>query len=206
MSMSLHPVRTPVVIPVAGAVTVGLFIMMNNLIDIGPVTPDPVVERPPVQIRFEPEPVVIDDHWDELEITQIDPPPPAQRLDVPRAAVDVLPGGDNYTLPLIEVAGIDTGDGLVNFDRAQPEPRVRINPVYPASEASRGRPGECTVVYDITPEGRTANIRAGTCTSTAFERATINAVSRWRYDPQVRNGEPILYRDATTRLVYSLEE
>ena len=41
--------------------------------------------------------------------------------------------------------------------------------------------------------------------SQAFERATINAVSRWRYDPQVRNGEPVMFRGATTQLVYSLD-
>ncbi len=204
MSMSLHPVRTPVVIPVAGAITAGLFIMMNNLIDIGPVTPELVEERPPVQIRFEPreeDPVSI---RDSLEITQLDPPPPPPSLEVPRSAVDTLPAGDNYALPPIEVAVVNTGGGLVNIDR-QPAPRVRIDPVYPASEASRGRPGECTVVFDITPEGRTTNIRPSDCTSRAFEQATLNAVSRWRYDPQVRDGQPVLYRNATTRLVYSLD-
>ncbi|MAK64778.1 MAG: hypothetical protein CMF75_08610 [Maricaulis sp.] len=204
MSMSLHPVRTPVVIPVAGAVTVGLFVLMNNLIDIGPVTPDPVVERPPVQIRFDPEPARPESRIDIIEITQLDPPPPVERLEVPIAAVNTLPTGTNWTLPPIERAVIRTGGGLVNIDR-QPAPRVRIDPVYPASEASRGRAGECTVVFDITPEGRTANIRPGDCTSRAFEQATMNAVSRWRYDPQVRDGEPILYRNATTRLVYAMD-
>ena len=204
MSMSLHPVRTPVVIPVAGAVTVGLFIMMNNLIDIGPVTPEIVEETPPIQIRFEPEPEDPIRIRDQFEITQLDPPPPPQRLDVPRSAVDIMPTGDNYTLPPIEVAVVNAGSGLVNIDR-QPSPSVRIDPVYPASEASRGRPGECTVVFDITPEGRTTNIRPTDCTSRAFEQATMNAVSRWRYAPQVRNGEPTLYQNATTRLVYSLD-
>ncbi|WP_203293214.1 energy transducer TonB [Maricaulis parjimensis] len=206
MTIALNPVRTPVVLPVAGAVTVGLFVLMNNLIDIGPVTPDPVVERPPVQIRFEPEPVRIEDRWENIEITELDPPPPVPRLDIEHSAVEGMPEGNSWTLPPIEVAGIEIGSGLANIDRAQPVPRVRIDPIFPASEASRGRSGECSVTFDITPEGRTTNIRPGTCTSRAFEQATMNAVSRWRYDPQVRNGEPVLYRNAVTQLVYNLDQ
>jgi outer membrane biosynthesis protein TonB len=55
----------------------------------------------------------------------------------------------------------------------------------------------------ITPAGCPANIRARPCTSQAFAQATIVAVRRWRFDPQVRDGEPTMYRNATARLLFS---
>lgn len=204
MTASFHSVRTPLVLPVAGAITIGLFLMMRGLIDIGPVVPEPVEELPPVQIRFDVEPYDPPDRVTMIDITPVDVPPPLPRPDTSSSAVEPVNSDINWTLPPVDPAEVNTGRGLVNIDR-QPSPRVRVEPVFPASEATRGRAGECTVVYDITPEGRTANIRAQACTSQAFERATINAVSRWRYDPQVRNGEPVMFRGATTQLVYSLD-
>lgn len=205
MTATFHSVRTPLVLPVAGAVTVGLFLLMRQLIDIGPYVPEPVEEMPPLQIRFEVDPVEIEDRVEMTEFTELDPPPRPPSIETDRAAVEAIPDGSRWALPPIEAVEISTGGGLVNIDR-QPSPRVRVQPVFPANEASRGRNGVCTVVFDITAEGRTANIRARDCTSPAFERATINAVSGWRYDPQVRDGEPVIYRGATTQLVFSLEE
>lgn len=205
MTATFHSVRTPLVLPVAGAVTVGLFLLMRQLIDIGPYVPEPVEELPPVQIRFEVDPYDPPDPIAPDEIMRLDPPPRPPSIETDRVAVEVIPDGSRWTLPPIEAVEISTGGGLVNIDR-QPSPRVRVQPVYPANEASRGRNGVCNVVFDITAEGRTANIQARDCTSPAFERATINAVSGWRYDPQVRDGEPVVYRGATTRLVFSLEE
>ena len=197
--------RMPLVLPFAGAVTIGLFVMMNGMIDIGPVTPDPVEELPEIVLNFEvPEPPV-DDRIDIIEIPDVPPPPPPARPDRPVA--DNPGPGDAvaYTLPPVAPPEVGNGGtGLVSPDRS-PMPVVRIDPVYPATEASRGRSGECTVMFDITPDGSTANIRPVSCTSQAFERATLNAVARWRYNPQVRNGQPIMFRGATTRLVYNLD-
>ena len=205
MTATFHPIRTPLVLPAAGAVTVGLFLLMRQLIDIGPYVPEPVEELPPLQIRFDVEPYDPPDPITPDEIMQLDPPPRPPSIETDRAAVEAIPDGSRWALPPIEAVEISTGGGLVNIDR-QPSPRVRVQPVFPANEASRGRNGVCTVVFDITAEGRTANIQARDCTSPAFERATVNAVSGWRYDPQVRDGEPVVYRGATTQLVFSLEE
>ena len=75
MTATFHSVRTPLVLPVAGAVTVGLFLLMRQLIDIGPYVPEPVEEMPPLQIRFEVDPVEIEDRVEMTEFTELDPPP-----------------------------------------------------------------------------------------------------------------------------------
>lgn len=205
MTATYDSVRTPLVIPVAGAVTVGLFLMMRQLIDIGPYTPEPVEEMPPVQIRFDVEPYDPPDRVTPEDIPAVVPPPPPPSLDRPRAAVEGVTSEVSWTLPPVDPPVVGAGTGLANIDRP-PSPTLRVEPVYPPGLAMRGQEGACTVVFDITPQGMTTNVQARACTSAAFERASVNAVSRWRYAPQVRDGEPVMYRGATTRLVFSLGE
>ncbi len=205
MTAIIQNLRTPMVLPVAATITVGLFLMMRQMIEVPFVAPDEGVEMPPVEIRFdtvEAEP----DRTREPEFVPVDSPPPMPTPATPRSAAPENPGlGDNYALPPVEPTVISAAGGLVSPDRS-PVPVVRVEPVYPAREAARGNSGSCTVIFDITPQGTTANIRSLACDSRAFEQATVNAVSRWRYNPQVQDGEPILFRGATTRLDYRLAD
>ena len=203
MTAYIHPVRTPLVLPVAGAITVGLFFLMRGLIDIGDVRPEPAVERPPVVIHYEPEPV--DPHIPvDMDVIPLDPPPPTERLPIDRVRPTSDAPMENYTVPAVDVGGLELASNVVPV-RRDPLPVVRIPPVYPDTAARRGLEGQCTMIFDITPQGTTANVRPLDCTSSLFERASVNAVSRWRYDPQVRDGEPTLYRGATTQLRFSLD-
>ncbi|MDF1769390.1 energy transducer TonB [Maricaulis sp.] len=203
MTAIVQNLRTPIVLPVAAAITVGLFLMMRQMIDVPFVAPEVVAEAPPVEIRFD----VVEIEADRSrrpEFVPVAVPPPAPVPDTPRsAAPENFDGVDNYRLPPVDTAEISTRGGLVSPD-SSPVPIVRIQPVFPAREAARGNSGSCTVMFDITPQGTTTNIRPVACDSRAFEQATLNAVSRWRYNPQVQDGEPILFRGATTRLDYQL--
>lgn len=204
MTAIVQHIRTPLVLPIAGAVTVGLFLMMRQMIDVPFVAPDEVAEMPPVEIRFEivdVEPV----RTRPPEFVEVVTPPPLPVPDTSRSDAPDHPGSDViYTLPPVQPTEISATEGLVSPDRS-PVPIVRIEPVYPAREASRGNSGSCTVIFDITPQGSTTNIRSLACDSRAFEQATMNAVSRWRYNPQVQDGQPILFRGATTRLDFRLD-
>jgi len=204
MTAMIQHFRTPMVLPVAGAITVGLFLMMRDLIAVPGMERVEVEDPPSYAINVEVEPVDPEIRTPITEIPPVEPPPPVRRLTVDRA-VPTDPGeGVTYALPPVEPPVVGTGDGPIRIDR-NPSPTLRIEPVYPAREASRGNSGSCTVIFDITPQGRTTNIRALDCDSRAFEQATMNAVSRWHYNPQIENGEPILFRDATTRLDYRLD-
>lgn len=196
--------RTPLVLPVAGAVTVGLFLMMRGLIDIGPVEPEPEREPLQVEIRFDVTEVEVDPAVDMEIIPDVEAPPPVQRLDVPHGTPD-----EGFVDAVYEVRTIEPGEvemsSTANLNRdGNPIPLIRIEPAYPDSASRRGLEGQCTMVFDITPEGMTANVRVLNCTNTAFERSSINAVMRWRYSPQVLDGMPTVYRGATTQLVYRM--
>lgn len=202
MPISFLPLRASVILPVAGAITIGLFLVMRGLIDIGDVRPDPAVERPAVQIRFAPPEAQIEREFPEPPAA-VAPPRRAELTPAGRADTGGMDGIAPYALPPIEAAHIVPTSGLVPPDQA-PMPIVRIDPVYPASAERRGLEGQCTVIFDITPQGSTTNVRALNCTSTQFERASVNAVSGWRYNPQVRDGQPVMFRGATTQLRYTL--
>lgn len=204
MTAMIQYFRTPMVLPVAGAITVGLFLLMRDLIAVPGVERVEVAELPPVEINFD----VVDiepDRTRRPDLVEVVAPPPMPTIETPRSAAPDNPGlGGNFVLPPVATTDVSLRRGLVSPDRS-PVPIVRIEPVYPAREASRGNSGSCTVIFDITPLGQTTNIRPMTCDSHAFEQATMNAVSRWRYNPQIENGEPILFRGATTRLDYRLD-
>ena len=197
--------RTPLVLPVAATVSVGLFMMMRGLIDIGPVELVEAVEPPSIEIRFdieEPDPersVTPDD------IADVEPPPPPARVEVDTIAPSAEPQIAGYVLPSVETGGIEISTGVLASPDQTPSPIVRVEPIYPVRAASRGLEGQCMIIFDITPQGTTANVRIMSCTNTAFERTSINAISRWRYNPQVQNGAPVVFRGATTQLVYRLD-
>ena len=204
MTAMIQHLRTPMVLPIAAGVTVGLFLLMRELISVPMVERIEAEEPPRFAINVEVEPIDPEPRIPITEIPPVEPPPPVQRLTVDRA-VPTDPGDHvSYVLPPVDPPVVGTGDGPIRIDR-NPSPTLRIEPVYPAREASRGNSGSCTVIFDITPQGRTTNIRALDCDSRAFEQATMNAVSRWHYNPQIENGEPILFRGATTRLDYRLD-
>lgn len=204
MTAMIQHLRTPMVLPIAGAVTIGLFLMMKDLIAVPGVERVEQSETPRFVINDVPDDTELDVRIDITEIPPVEPPPPIERLPVDRA-VPTDPGeGVTYALPPVAPTEISGTGGLVTPDRS-PMPIVRIEPVFPAREASRGNSGSCTVIFDITPQGQTTNIRSLACDSRAFEQATLNAVSRWRYNPQIENGEPIYFRGATTRLDYRLD-
>ncbi|MBR9824838.1 MAG: TonB family protein [Alphaproteobacteria bacterium] len=197
-------VRTPIVLPLAAAVTAGLFVMMRSLIDIGPVVFEDIVERPPVEINVV-EPDTEPRHTLEMEI-----PEPLAMPDLPDVSPvePAVPDGQGpgliAQLPEPSRDGISIDARPVATD-GNPIPVVRINPSYPPRLAERGVEGQCDMLFDIMPDGTTANVRALTCTNTGFERASIQAVQNWRYSPFMRNGEPEVYRGATTQLIYRME-
>ena len=196
--------RMPAILPLAAIITVGLFLLMRALIDIGPVGFTDAPERPPVEINFdivEAEP----DRRRDMEITDMpEPPLPPDTSPVDRAVVDGEIMGSGVQLPPAELTNIEVDPRPVATD-GNPIPVVRINPGYPSHLISRGVEGQGSLIFDIMPNGTTANVRVLTCTKTGFERASVQAVERWRYSPQMRNGQPEVYRGATTQLIYRIE-
>jgi len=200
-------IRLIIGIPIAGVVTFLLFMLMQVLIFTDEVPIDDVGEELRISISEEPEDISVrarDVTIDDVE--RVDPPPPPpqierQRADVPAEDMSTVMG----EIPQFEAPSL-SGD-QVSFDVSDrdAQPMVRIPPQYPPRAAERGIEGSCEVTFDVTPDGTPTNIRITRCDSSLFERSTIRAVERWRYEPRIEGGTAVWRRGVVTRLDYNLE-
>lgn len=77
----------------------------------------------------------------------------------------------------------------------------RTGPQYPQCALSYGLEGECDVLFDVLPDGTTANILP-VCTNRIFERDAAYAVSRWTFQPPGGEPRPAVVNRLTFKLNY----
>ena len=74
----------------------------------------------------------------------------------------------------------------------QPEPIERVHPKYPRNAAMAKREGWAKLSFIIEKDGSVSNILENETSGSAdFTKASIKAVSQWKYKPAFENGEPI---------------
>ncbi|WP_163029148.1 energy transducer TonB, partial [Pseudomonas viridiflava] len=62
---------------------------------------------------------------------------------------------------------------------------------YPERALDKGIEGDCTVVYDVSPQGRVVNPQVqGTC-HPLFMRPSVAAAETFRYQPRIVDGKPV---------------
>jgi protein TonB len=93
-------------------------------------------------------------------------------------------------------AGGGGGDGAGGFafsagltDR-EPLPLVRVEPQYPPQARQRKLEGWVQVRFTISTAGSVKDAIAVKSSHSLFERSAVQAVSRWKYQPQLRAGKP----------------
>jgi protein TonB len=188
----------------AGAITFSLFMVMQALIATE-YAPEAEIEASEVILSFhvpELEPTIRPPRPDRVEPIQAPPPRPVIATDREAQPVEV---GYSLTPPAIENGAVMSGVDQIVLP--PPPLDTRVEPTYPAREASRGVQGDCTIRYDILASGRTANLAVVACDARGFERASLEAVARWRH-AAARNGDPnaVVRQGVTTTLSYRLED
>jgi protein TonB len=93
-------------------------------------------------------------------------------------------------------AGGGGGDGTAGFafsagltDR-EALPLVRVEPQYPPQARQRKLEGWVQVRFTISTAGSVKDAVAVKSSHALFERSAVQAVSRWKYQPQLRSGKP----------------
>lgn len=110
----------------------------------------------------------------------------------PRPAPDhggILPVGGVTTLPTAPA-----GPGAVTDLRMTDGPLVaivRVQPVYPAGAEARGLEGWVLVQFDVLADGSVANAFVVESSHRQFERASLEAAYRFRFQPRVVDGNPV---------------
>ncbi len=188
------------VMPMALCVTVGLFLLMQRLISTEYVE------------LVEPSPVVLPDvHWEDPPIVEfIDkrakkPEPPEVE---PPAPPEPWPANHSSAIEIPEVAvnkHVSVGSGGIDY--RMPVPQVMVSPKYPVSAINRGVEGYVDVRFDISEKGLTENITIlGANPEGVFESVALNAVSRWRYLPQLDDGKAVPFHGMTQRLRFEIDK
>lgn len=83
---------------------------------------------------------------------------------------------------------------------------VRVQPVYPTSAEVRGLEGWVLVQFNVLPDGRVADAHVVESSSRVFEKAALSAASRFRFKPQIVNGEAVLVRGIQNLFRFEMPE
>jgi outer membrane biosynthesis protein TonB len=78
-------------------------------------------------------------------------------------------------------------------------PIVRYGPQFPQCALSYDLEGHCEMVFDVLPDGTTANILP-VCSSRLFERDSVSAVRRWTFEPPGDGPRPAVLNRLTFKL------
>lgn len=134
-----------------------------------------------------------------------DQPPP----DIPPPQVDNLdPSAGSISISSVAVnTGISIG-GIGGFDNVDGEylPIVKVAPIYPRRAQQRGLSGFCILSFTVTKLGTVTDAAVIECSSSLFERASVNAALKFKYKPRVVNGEPIDVPGVKHRISFEIED
>jgi len=130
------------------------------------------------------------------------PPPPqmdfSQNLNPDAAVTAVVPIVD----ATFEMIAAEIGGGGSDRDVV---PMVRVEPQYPMSAKQKRIEGWVELMYTITKVGTVKDIVVTAASAgTIFNRAAIQAVSKWKYNPKIENGVAVERPRVRQRIKFKL--
>jgi len=161
--------------------------------------------KPALKIDFTP---LRHDTETETKREKVVQPKPEKMPELPQLSsttAGIDSGGVGMVTPTFDTGNL--GHGIsVGSDR-DVVPLVRINPEYPARARSRGVEGWVQVEFTITPAGTVADQKVIDADPKGlFERAALDAIGRWKYNPKVVDGRAMERRGVAVVLTFKLEK
>jgi len=99
--------------------------------------------------------------------------------------------------------GPDVGGGAMDSDIV---PLVRVEPQYPERARQRGVEGWVVVEFTISAAGTVKSPRIiAYYPSTVFNRAALQAIRKWKYNPKVEEGVAVERPGVQVRLTFEFE-
>jgi protein TonB len=214
----LQRLRLPVALLISCVLSVGLFTLLHTLIGksgaVDLVAPPPKIEF--VRLRRDTE--VEQKVRVKPQIAKPEAPPDAVEVAASQKQ-SVMPGADLASLaPQVEFSAF--GDGAAGggggFGASQlamaggvdrdAVPQVRIQPDYPVGARQRGIEGWVDVQFTVGTDGsvRDPMVLAAEPPQ-IFDRAALQAIKGWKYNPKIEDGKPVERHDLRVRIRFELE-
>jgi len=205
--------RFPFAFGIAFSISVGLFWLLRVL--IGATNALDEMQAPPkiefVRLRKDTE--VEEKKRVKPQIEKPEPPPKAENVST-ADKLSVIPGADLAALaPSVSYTGIGGGIGLGANQLAMSGgsdrsaiPQVRIQPDYPIQARQKGIEGWVDVQFSVGVDGSVKNpvvVRAQP--RKIFDRAALQAVKGWKYNPKIEDGKPVEQHGIKVRVRFQLE-
>ena len=136
------------------------------------------------------------------EVDEAPPELPQQDMDSSNLDSAVAVSAPNPNLDV----GLDGELGDFSLAEGDYLPIVKVAPMYPRRAQSRGLEGYCDLQFTVTPLGTTADVSVIECTSSLFERASVQALLKFKYKPRVVNGTAIAVPGLRYRITFQIED
>lgn len=190
----------------AAVVTFGVFVMMHKLIDANMLAPTKPEEVPVIDLVFEPEDAKVN------ERQKIEPLP--EPVTQPPRSVPDVPDDSNTDTTLFTVdigapeLDVDPATMTGNFQGDQEtRPVVRMQPKYPTAAARDGVEGWVILSFSIDKVGNVIDIEVVDAEpKRIFDREARRALAKWKYKPQLVDGQPVVRTGLEVQLDFSLQQ
>lgn len=196
----------------AAVVTLGLFLLMNSLIELGQVELDKsqgvrisdfIRQKRHSQVQTK-----------KRELPQrkpVESQPKAPSLNLPRS-------GGPGAQPVVEMhAPVPTFERKIRLaggpsmgsavSDAETVPLVRIQPMYPRAAAQKRLEGWVLLEFTIATTGAVKDARViDSRPPNIFDRAALQAILKWKYKPKIVDGTAVETRGVQVKLTFRLED
>jgi len=136
------------------------------------------------------------------------PPEPEQPPpEMPQPQVDPLDTSNTVDISIGRM-GMNLDPTRGNFAVVDGDylPIVKVAPIYPRRAQTRGLEGWCLLEFTVTKTGTVRDARAIECTSSLFQRASVNAAGKFKYKPRVVDGQEIEVPGVQHIIRFEMEE
>lgn len=196
---------------VAAVVTLGLFFLMNKLIELGHVELDKTQSvRIADFIRQKKHSQVQTKKRELPQKKKVESQPEAPSLDLPKSGGPGAQPVVEMHAPVpafqrkIKLAGGPSMGSAVSD--AETVPLVRIQPMYPRAAAQKRTEGWVLLEFTISTTGSVKSARViDSKPPNIFDRAALQAIRKWKYKPKIVDGTPVETRGVQVKLTFKLE-
>lgn len=201
-----------VVLVVGLACALGLFLLLPFLQAISATTPEDTTLRTVATADVPPPPPPPEQEPEQEEQQQEEAKPPelseeAPPLDLAQLELALNPGmggdglGGDFVVKLNVMAatgssgGGEEVDSLFSLADLDQQPRIVYQPGPTVTADMRKKlPGSVSVLFIVDQQGRVENPIVQKSTDPVFEKAALNAVKQWKFEPGKRKGQPVRFR------------